>query len=882
MATMIRISQRCSGLFAIPFAIFIIVIGSPQVFPPVVAAELGRVTYEQDVRPILKEHCFHCHGEETTLAGGLDLRLRRMIVLGGESGTAIEPGRHAESLLFQYVETGQMPPQDEMELTSDQVSIIAQWIDAGAPTDGVEPSETPLPGALVITDAERSHWSFREVKRPKVPQVDLPITNAIDAFVAHRLHQVGLDFSSPADPVSLIRRATFDLIGLPPTPQEVADFVADPSEEAYERLIDRLLASPHYGQRWGRHWLDVAGYADSEGYDDNDLLRPDAWPYRDYVVRSFNEDKPWDQFIVEQLAGDELAGVTHVDASEQANQDARIRELLTATGFLRMGPDGTGSKPMDVALARHQVVTETVNIVSSALLGLTVGCAECHHHRYDPIPQEDFYRLRAIFAPVYDAQNWRTPHERRLTILSAEDQARAKAIEAEAKQLDAKHDQIKDEVLQLVLQRVLADIPDQDRASAQAAYETAVSKRSTEQTELLKQKYPMLGLLAPGRLHLFLARFQDGNQLKKKYEDVLAESAKVRATQPRPIYARVATEDPARIPTTHVFYRGDHQSPQPEPISPGELTVLSPPGTELVPENDPEVRTTGRRLAYARWLVSGQHPLVARVLVNRFWMHHFGRGLVEHTGEFGLRGTPPTHPELLDWLASEFVSGGWRLKPLHRQWMLSRTYRQASQRRAEAEAIDAGNELLWRMPVRRLEAEVIRDAMLAVSGKLRDDLEGPPLAVSVDDSGLVVSGDPREAQQRSIYLQARRTQPETMFEAFDAPQMEPNCERRTSSTVATQSLALMNGSFVLAQADAFARRVIQEVGQDHSAEQVAARAWALAYGESPTPETQTRLAEFLARQMSDLRARESPDPPTDALATLCQVLFGSNQFLYVD
>lgn len=846
------------------------------------AAPPKAVSYEQDVRPILKEHCFHCHGEAKTLAGGLDLRLRRLIVAGGDSGPAIEPGKHGDSLLFHYIEGGDMPPQEELELTPEQVATIARWIDAGAPTLGPEPKETPQPGQLLITNAERSHWSFRPIERPEIPQVATPVVNPVDAFVAQQQAEHGLKFSPPADRATLIRRATFDLIGLPPTPEDVAAFVADPAPDAYERLIDRLLASPRYGERWGRHWLDVAGYADSEGYDDADVIRPDAWAYRDYVVQSFNEDKPWDRFVIEQLAGDELARSTRANAQGRANADESALELLTATGFLRMAPDGTGSKPMDPALARNQVVTETVKIVSSSLLGLTVGCAECHHHRYDPIPQEDFYRLRAVFEPVYDVANWRTPAQRRLAILSAEDRAKADALEAEAKTLDAKHDKTKNEVLQIVLGRVLEGVPDAERETAKAAFETEAKDRTPKQTELIKETYPMLGLLHPARLHLFLARFKDGEELKKRYEEVQAEAAKLRAQKPQPTYVRVATEDPQRIPTTHVFHRGDHTSPLPDAIPPGGLTVVSVTEENPVPANDPDLPTTGRRLAYARWLVSGEHPLVARVLVNRFWMHHFGRGLVEQPGEFGLRGTPPSHPELLDWLASEWMENGWRLKPLHRRLMLSRTYRQASARQPDAEAIDADNRFLWRMPVRRLESEIVRDAMLATSGNLQDTAYGDPVPVAVNEGGLVTAGDPQQPQKRSIYVQVRRTQPVAMFEVFDAPQMEPNCERRVSSTVATQSLALMNGHFVLAQAESFAKRILQEMGQEASPEKRATRAWELAYGEPPDSDTRKRLAEFLTAQTQDLRNRKVENPETAALATLCQVLFGTNRFLYID
>lgn len=854
---------------------------------PAASAESGPLTYEDDVRPLLKAYCFHCHGEDEELAGGLDLRLQRMIVAGGDSGPAIVPGKRSASLLFDYISSGDMPPGDELQLSPEDVETIGAWIDAGAPLAEPETDVDPVPGELLITRQERSHWSFQPIRTPELPTGSQE-PNPIDRFVERKLSEKGLSFSPEADRITLIRRASFDLTGLPPTPEQVEEFVNDSAPDAYERLIDRLLSSPHYGERWARHWLDVVGYADSEGYNDDDLIRPDAWRYRDYVIASFNRDKPWDEFLVEQLAGDELVEAHHTNAQDLANTDPEILEKLVATGFLRQVPDGTGSRPADPAAAKQQVITETVKVISSSLLGITVGCAECHHHRFDPIPQEDFYRLRAIFEPVYDPANWRIPKSRSVAILSEEDRARAAEIEEQAKALDAEHNRIKQEVLETILARVLEDVPEEDRQAAQTAFETAQKERTAEQEELVQAKYPMLGLLRTGTLHLFLARFKDGNELKKSYEDIQAEAAKLRAQKPQPDYVRVATEVVGKIPTTHVFHRGDFTSPEPEAVPPGDLTVLGASAEALTfPMNLDEVATTGRRLAFARHLTSGEHPLVARVLVNRFWLHHFGRGIVSTPGEFGIRGEMPSHPELLDWLASNFMEHGWRLKRLHRLMMTSRTYRQASRQRPEAVAVDADNRYLWRMPVRRLEAEAVRDAMLATSGELKRQLYGDPVPVDVNAGGIVAVGggnlsDDHRELRRSIYVQVRRTQPVAMLEAFDAPQMEPNCEQRLTSTVATQSLALLNSQFVVRQAEAFAERVREDVGTEASWSDVAAAAWQHAFGASPTAEARLKLTEFAEAQLDDFRARKLKDPERLALASLCHVLLTSNRFLYVD
>jgi mono/diheme cytochrome c family protein len=398
------------------------------VFPAFLSAADEKITFEKHVRPILKAHCFQCHGEGETVKGKLDLRLRRFAAAGGDSGPAIEPGNADDSLLVERVESGEMPP-GEKQLSKDEISLLRRWITEGAVTARPEP-ET-ITDETDLTEEDRAYWAFQPIRRPALPAVQAAdrIRTPIDAFLLSRLEREKLGFSPEADKITLLRRAKFDLLGLPPTVAEVERFLADDAPDAFERQIDRFLDAPQYGERWGRHWLDVAGYADSDGYSEKDLERKYAWKYRDYVIRAFNDDKPWIDFIVEQLAGDELLAPPYANLSpEQADK-------LIATGFLRMGPDGTGDGAVDQNLARNETIAETIKIVSTSLLGMTVGCAQCHNHRYDPITQADYYRMRAIFEPAFDTTSWRAPNARLVSLWSEETKQKAKEVDAELAKL---------------------------------------------------------------------------------------------------------------------------------------------------------------------------------------------------------------------------------------------------------------------------------------------------------------------------------------------------------------------------------------------------------------------------------------------------------------
>jgi mono/diheme cytochrome c family protein len=867
---------------------------------PVGAAESaptpGGLTFEQHVRPILKAYCFDCHGEGEKLRGGLDLRLRRLIVQGGDSGPALEPGRREASLLYEKVATAAMPP-GKKKLTPDQVGTIGRWITEGARTTAPEPKAVAT--GLLITPEERAFWAFQPIRHPAPPRVKAVqrVRTPVDAFLLAKLEEKGLSFAPDADRRTLIRRATFDLLGLPPTPEEDLAFLADPSSDAYEKLIERLLASPLYGERWGRHWLDVAGYADSDGYTSADAVRPYAYKYRDYVIRSFNRDKPFDQFIQEQLAGDEM-----VRPPYRTLTPGDV-EKLTATGFLRTAPDGTASPGIDQTAARNQVIAETLKIVSTSLLGLTVGCAQCHNHRYDPIPQTDYYRLRALFEPAYNPQSWRTPAGRLISLYTSADRTRAQQIETEAVKIDQERLKKQQEYIERTFEKELAKLSPDIREEVRTARNTALAKRTPRQKQLLQQ-HPSVNVSA-GSLYLYDA------QAAKDLQGYTQRAADVRSAKPVEDFVSVLDEVPGQVPATRLLHRGDPDQPK-AVVEPGGLSILDAVDALRVPAKDPGRTTTGRRLAFARWLTDGRHPLTARVLVNRIWLHHFGRGIVGTPGDFGFLGERPTHPELLDWLATEFMAPshqssppggegrgrGWSLKEMHRLLMTSTAYRQTSRRDPAADAIDADNRLLSRMSVRRLEAEVIRDAMLAVSGRVNARPFGSPVPVHTDGVGQVVIGvDNEDAAgretgkaklasgeefRRSVYVQVRRSRPLALLEAFDAPVMEPNCEARTASTVAPQALLLMNNDFILQQAAAFAERVRNEAGSDPAAQVV--HAWRLAFAAEPSPREVAGAVAFLAEQTRHFPSRPAGkiDPAAQALAGFCQALLSSNAFLYVD
>jgi hypothetical protein len=762
------------------------------------------LTFERDIRPILRAHCLDCHGAVEELKGGLDLRQVRLMQKGGESGTALVVGDAHTSLLLERIRSKEMPP-GEMKVNEKELEILTRWVNEGAKTARPEPETIP-PG-LGITPEERAFWSFQPIKRVTEPQVrpdqQARVRNSIDHFLLAQMPE-GLSFADDADRQTLILRAYFDLTGLPPASEQLLQWKNDPADDWYARMIESLLASPHYGERWARHWLDVAGYADSDGYTVNDTERAWAWKYRDYVIRSFNADKPFDRFITEQIAGDELAG------PKQGDLTAEQIELLTATGYLRMAADGTGSGE-DNPTARNQVIGDTIKIVSTSLLGLSVGCAQCHDHRYDPIPQTDYYALRAVFAPSLDWQTWQFPSQRLVSLYTEVDRQKAAAASAEAAAIGVEREAKQKEYMAQALEKELMKYEEPLRTTLRVAYQTEAAQRTPEQTDLLN-KNPSVNI-SPGVLYQYLPEAAED---LKKYDARIAEA---NGKRPPEEFLAILTEPAGHLPETHLFYRGDFLQPK-GVIQPAGLTAACPEDARYeIPVDDASLPTSGRRLAFAKWLTGRENPLVSRVIVNRIWLHHFGRGLVPTPADFGRLGVAPTHPELLDWLADEFVQSGWSVKHLHRLILSSTAWRQSSRKVAMHETLDPDNRFYSRQVIARLDAELVRDRLLAATGRLSAQQFGAPVPIAEDDAGQVVIDD--KETRRSLYVKVRRSQPVAMLQAFDAPVMEVNCERRPVSTVATQSLMMMNSGTILSHAAALAERCRKEASMA-TAEQLAA------------------------------------------------------------
>jgi hypothetical protein len=654
---------------------------------------------------------------------------------------------------------------------------------AAAALWAAEIAPAPLP---TYTAFEKRYWAFQPRQAVAPPAISDPwIRTPIDAFVLAGLRKAGLRPAPEADRATLIRRVTYDLTGLPPTPAEIDAFLADRAPDAYEKLVDRLLASPHYGEQWGRHWLDVVRFAESDGYE-YDMHRPDAYRYRDYVVESFNGDKPYDRFVREQLAGDEM--------------DAANETYLIASGFNRLGPLRKNAGNQDVASSQNEVLTEMTNIVGAAFLGVTVGCARCHDHKFDPFRQSDYYRLQAHFAQTL-------PHD--VVMASAEEQAAWKA----------KAEPIQQEMTKLRAQ--LRRAPDGEKA--------ALEKKLEDLDELL----------------------------------------------PPPLSSIYSVkDDPAKASPIRVLFHGDYQSPVAK-VGARTLGILTP---ETAPEQP--LDSAKPRLRLAEWITDPANPLTARVMANRVWAFHFGRGIVSTPNDFGRMGSRPSNPELLDWLANRFVEGGWKLKPLHRLMLLSSAYRQSSASPIERQAMekDADNALVWKFDRRRLEAEELRDSMLAIAGRLNLAIGGPSFLVPIDHDLVlmlkrpqywVATKDKSQYDRRTLYMIYKRNLRLPFLEAFDAPDTLLSCARREQSTHAPQALELLNGQMSNELAAAFAERLLKE--RANAAERVE-YAFRLAAGRAPTASEKDLALSYLAAR---------PDDPA-RVKEFALAVFNLNAFLYVN
>ncbi len=837
-------------------------------------------SFTREIQPILAAHCLKCHGSMTQKAD-LDLRSLATMEKGGVNGPAIERGASGKSLLYEQVSKRVMPPGKAAKLTDDQIRLIARWIDAGATSDG-DPSRLDAPTGP-------THWAFRPPVKsvPPVVKKGSRMRSPIDSFILAKLEAKGLSLAPEAEKRTLLRRATFDLTGLPPTPEEIAEFLANMAPDAYERMIDRLLASPAYGERWGRHWLDNAGYADTHG-GDNDLAtikdNKNIWKYRDYVIQSLNADKPFDRFVTEQLAGDE-----EIDwRAGQAYTPEALDELV-ATGFLRHVPDDTDEAELNRPLERNEIVGRVTESVASNLLGLTINCARCHNHKYDPVTQEDYFRLVACFTPAYDPGRWRLPAQRSLPDVPP---GESKAISAHNAAIDRQIEVIQKQgasVRKTAEERLRSArytaLPAAVRTDLAAALVTPADTRNEVQRYLAKKLGPLVevkpddvaGSLAPAE--------------KASLKAVDEKSTVLAAGKRSHGLFQAVWEDGASPSPTRILRRGDWTSPM-ATVEPGFPVALSQPGqSKLTRPGDTKGGSSGRRLALARWLTAIDQPLTARVLVNRVWQHHFGVGIVATADNFGLKGSPPSHPELLDWLAVDLVEHGWRLKRLHKMIMTSAVYRQSSRRPGVgepslAESVDPANDLLGRRSLRRLEAEAMRDAVLAVSGQLNRRLGGPPTPLVSRPDGLVLvsPADPAAASRRSVYIFARRNYPVGLLDVFDFPIMALNCTRRPTTATPLQSLAALNSEFVQDQAVAFAARVRSEIGVSASHAAQVERVFLLAFSRGPSPAESRLCVDSLERQTAaHLGEKASPQQAgVRALEGLCHMLLCANEFLYIE
>ncbi len=791
--------------------------------------------FETKVRPLLAEQCYSCHGPQREI-GGLRLDSRAAALKGGGAGPAVVPGHPEKSLLIQAVnyQGRRMPPAGKLK--AEQITILTEWVKMGAPwpsgeagghgsgerrktaVDRIKEAHTDIRTGKRASE----YWAFQPVKQPQVPQiVDGGWSrNAVDRFVFQKLKATGLSPAPEADRATLIRRLYFDLIGLPPAPEEVAAFVNDPQPDAYEKLVDRLLASPRYGEKWARHWLDLVRYADSDGYR-IDHYRPHAWRYRDYVIRSFNQDRPYNRFVQEQLAADELF--------------PNDPEAITGLGYLRHGIYEYNNR--DVRGQWTTILDDITDTTGDVFLGLGVQCARCHDHKFDPILQKDYYRLRAFFAPIQ-------PEEERI-VATPEQIARHRQEMA-------------------VWEQKTAEIRRQLDA-LEAPYRKAAEKRAVEifpediQAMINKpvaQREPLehqLATLAYRQVYFEYDRLETrikGTD-KEKYLALKKQLAAFDKEKPEPLPTVMALSDVGpQAPPVLIPKKGK------EPIEPGFLSVFDPQPAKIAPIPG-RPQTTGRRAALARWLTQPENPLTGRVIVNRVWQYHFGRGLAANASDFGRLGDVPTHPELLDWLASAFVAPttpqppvpgpakglGWSLKRLHRLLVTSATYRQAT-RHPQAEAYrlkDPENRLYWRGNTRRLEAEQIRDAVYAVTGELDLKAGGPG----------VNGSDPR----RTIYIRYMRNARDPLLDVFDLPLFFSSTSSRDTTTTPVQSLLLFNSQTMLLRAKAFAQRLERETGGDET--QMIARAYQLAFSRPPRTDELQAARQFLSEQAARINPMEA-------------------------
>ena len=851
--------------------------------------------FEKEIQPIFEARCTACHGGESPQSG-LDLTSLAAALKGGKHGPVIAEGFSEKSVLIRQLQSRAMPPAGAGEPpTEEEIELIREWIDGGHFADYVE-VETSFDRdfteaeAPEVTVEDRQTWAFRKPVAAAVPKVENKgrVQTPIDSFILSKLEGHGLDLSPPASKQTLLRRAYFDLWGLPPTPAAAAEFLEDTRPDAYARLIDRLLNSTNYGQRWGRYWLDAVGFVDTTGkdYDVSKVeLAEGMWRYRDYVIQSFHGDKPWDRFLTEQLAGDEL-----VDWRNAEEYTPEIVEALVATGYLRTILDVTDEDLSDRPLDRYDALFALLDKVSSSALGLTLSCARCHSHKFDPIPQRDYYRFLSLFTGAYNPSAWIQPKNRlHYTVSKSEREeieSHNKTIDTAVGKLMEDVEEIREPYRERLLAKKLEELPEAIRADTKLAVETESDQRSEVQKYLI-DKFGQLVEIKDEKLDTSIAGDDKESLSRLKQQVQTWDGYRRKLEQIRALW------DGDGMPTIRLLQRGSVESPGPKVI-PGFLSVLCGANEDCTAKPSPNRvgATTGYRLALAEWLVSPDHPLTARVVVNRTWQHHFGTGIVATPGNFGSTGSPPSHPDLLDWLAVDFMKHGWKAKRLHKMIMTSAVYQQSSRRtesrrsqRAAGE--DPDNRLLWRMPLRRLEAEALRDSILAVAGRLDKTIGGPPVGLTARPDGLqVVSETAAESEttRRSVYLLARRTYPLTFLSVFDFPIIDAACSRRVPSATPLQSLTAMNSEFVIRNAREAARRAATLAGGSSEPKDVVRKTYGLLFSREPSPqEIEIALDHLKSQQRLYARANSPTDEAfAQSLENLVHMLLSSNEFLYVD
>ena len=836
--------------------------------------------HQHNVLPIVHLRCVTCHGAQRQ-EGGLDLRTPASMRKGGRNGPAFVEGDPAASRMIMRIESEACPPRDKLlkffvrRPPSSETKVLRDWIEAGAPLADIQADVANREPDPLVTDDERQHWAYQ------TPQDNLK-HRSIDQFIEHELRRLGLKFSPAANRDVLIRRAYIDLIGMPPAPEDWTKWRSDERSNWYATMIDELLDSPHYGERWGRYWLDVAGYADSEGGVSADPLRQVAWKYRDYVIRSFNNDTPYDQFLRQQIAGDEL--IDHQNAKEITKE---IVDNLVATGFLRMGIDQTGSRTMNFVPERLGVINDAIRVLGSGVLGITLECARCHSHKYDPIPQRDYYRFKAIFQGAYDEHDWLTFKNRNLELAPEEQRRRVAVVngplKTKVKKLQREVKAAQAALRIAMLRHRYPDQPEKDRKATLFALTIADNNRTLPQRNLVEklQRAELVPVEDQSQA------VQVAHQSLRNLEEEVASTEQQMAP---PLRIR-ALWDRGRPSPTYILIRGEHTKPG-RLVGPGVPSVLTDGRTpfEIKPPFPGGAQKTGRRLALANWLTHPDHPLTSRVMVNRIWRHHFGAGLVRSMENFGVKGDRPSHPELLDWIALQFIKRGWSIKAMHRLIMNSRTYQQSSRVDDERKTLDPENRWLSRMPMRRMDAEALRDSLLFVAGKLDPTTGGPPDRVIVDRNGLITGKErPQGGWRRSVYLRYRRTEIPSLMDTFDYPEMGPNCVSRNVSTVSPQSLMLMNNRRVRELSAALAMRVEtccqvenakQQNGELHGDVNLAARVdhvYRIALSRAPTMQERKLGIAALRKLTSDWRGDLD-----SAMETYCHAILNSAAFLYVD